>query len=330
MAVPVIELSALSETLQDIARAAASQLWNGYQKAKADGVPSEVAIQRLEDQIELENPNSPVLLAASRGSREVTNRLRNVYHTLNEDWSAGLAAMKADPKTFQFLPKIANQYLTLEEAGYRVSLDDLNRKIVRAASTAERPYPELDTLENQIRQEQRLRRSTVEQKQSIGQKSEGAKNNVMLVWIATFVKTCKDCLKLHGTMKTRLEWEQGGIKPGSGSTVCGFNCQCHLVPIRQLRSRLMLDEGMDDIDVRDELVRRTENGLQLQKERVEAMAKKRGKEYSEDYAQALQGQVQSARFNPYLESGSRTNIYLNKLPAKGVPKAFVEKIVVRK
>jgi hypothetical protein len=48
-------------------------------------------------------------------------------------------------------------------------------------------------------------------------------------WSAVLVKTCPDCLKRHGQVKTWEEWEAEGM-PRAGATVCRENCHCVLIP----------------------------------------------------------------------------------------------------
>jgi hypothetical protein len=48
-------------------------------------------------------------------------------------------------------------------------------------------------------------------------------------WSAVLVKTCPDCLKRHGQVKTWAEWEAKGL-PRTGQTVCRENCHCVLIP----------------------------------------------------------------------------------------------------
>jgi hypothetical protein len=163
------------------------------------------------------------------------------------------------------------------------------------------------------------------------------------MWTAVFINTCKDCLRLHGKVKTRLEWEQGGVIPGSGQTICGLNCKCSLLPIETMRRSLGVTDTKrvtdpkggstlkpkSEKEIIKEINQRSGNGIKLQRKRVEEMAKKRGKQYSEEYKNQLLGQVQGERFNPYFESQQRTNLYLRKFPKTGVTKKFKEEIIVR-
>lgn len=48
-------------------------------------------------------------------------------------------------------------------------------------------------------------------------------------WAAVLMKTCPDCLALHGTVKTWEEWEDEGM-PRHRDTVCRHNCRCMLIP----------------------------------------------------------------------------------------------------
>jgi len=53
----------------------------------------------------------------------------------------------------------------------------------------------------------------------------------MFMWQAISSNICKDCVALNGQVRTYLEWMEYGL-PGSGHTVCGNNCKCQLVKVR--------------------------------------------------------------------------------------------------
>ena len=329
MATPSIELNSLLGAIKQISNTFAVDLWNDFQKQKADGTPTSTIIQRYKEQTVLNQPLSPVISTSNQLAKETTNKMRNIYHTLQQDWSSGLSAMKADPANYQFLSRVGNNSLTTQQAGYTVRLDDLGRKIVTLSEESGTAYKDLDILEEQIRKSKRVERLSAEELNTVGNKSRETKKNVMLLWVATFVNTCKGCQKQHGKMKTKLQWEQGGILPGSGKTECGNYCQCHLYPSRNLKIRFGLDEETNDSSLQQEFKRRTGLGISLQKQRIKEMALKRGKKYSEEYTTQMLGQIQSQRFNPYLATASRSNLYLRKFPKSGVTKTFKETVTVR-
>jgi len=54
--------------------------------------------------------------------------------------------------------------------------------------------------------------------------------NARMTWITVSGEgTCPDCAPMHGQTKKNSEWDGG--RPGSGWTVCGGSCKCHLVPV---------------------------------------------------------------------------------------------------
>jgi len=54
-------------------------------------------------------------------------------------------------------------------------------------------------------------------------------------WVAVLVRTCKDCLGLHGKVKQWEDWEQSRFGlPRSGGTRCRQNCQCVLVDAKSV------------------------------------------------------------------------------------------------
>jgi hypothetical protein len=335
MSVPVIELDALLKSLEATIDLTFTELQRRYNQATADGATPNTAIQRLIDEIRLDQ--GTIVAASNRMASEISQSTRNVYHTLQQEWSSALGAAKTDPTKFHFLSKVGKNWVTSQQAGYTVSVDDLGKRIVNFSDGGDDEA--IDAIENQIRQKRRIERLQREGQQpqiiQEGRESAETKHDVNLIWIAVFVNTCKDCLRLHGTMKTRLEWERGGIRPGSGHTVCRNNCQCHLVPAKTMGKRLYAEdpqiaERLSDSQIRNETIQRTERGIQIQKERIKEMAKKRGKQYSDSYEEQMLGQVQADRFNPYARTGARTNLYLRKIPKNQVTKKFIENVQVKK
>jgi hypothetical protein len=331
MAVPKIEIDALLKSMENIIKNTFFRLQNEYNQAIADGTPPNVAINRIRDQIVLEQGS--IIQGASAMASETSKKMRNIYHTLQQEWSTALTAAKKTPQTFQFFSKVGKNWVLPQEAGYTVTTDDLNRKIINFSDNRDRDS--IDALLEQKRQQRRIERLSAEQRSIVAGQSANDKENVNLIWIAVFKNTCKDCRRLHGTMKTRLEWEKGKIRPGSGDTICGHNCQCHLIPARTMGNGLFANEpekvaDLTDAQIRTETLKRTETGIKVQKERIKEMAKKRGAKYSKEYEEQLLGQVQDEKFNPYAQSGARTNLYLRKFPKNPVSKKFKENVIVRK
>lgn len=101
-------------------------------------------------------------------------------------------------------------------------------------------------------------------------------DNQEFTWVATMVKTCPDCVELHGVSKTYREWQEEG-EPNIRPTICTLNgyCHCQLVP----------NSGMNDAD-RTAIT----EPIQLQKEKIAAYEKEKGP-LSDGYKDALLGQA---------------------------------------
>jgi len=64
---------------------------------------------------------------------------------------------------------------------------------------------------------------------------DDAAGDPLLMWVAMLVKTCNDCLPLHGAVMHQSQWEERGLVPGPGGTMHeGWNseCQCKWVAVK--------------------------------------------------------------------------------------------------
>ncbi len=111
----------------------------------------------------------------------------------------------------------------------------------------------------------------------------GYGEKTLYTWTAVFVRTCKDCIALHGTTKTMKSWEFSGT-PKYAGTVCDGYCQCVLLP----------NEVMPD---KAEL----RNPLRIKGERIRKEEKKRGKKYSPAYREQIVGNLNNPDFRKTLK-----------------------------
>lgn len=121
-----------------------------------------------------------------------------------------------------------------------------------------------------------------------------ARQEQRLMWVAIFVNTCEDCINLSGEVKTLAGWRSDGHWPGNGHTRCGANCKCQLVPVETMQARFGGESEQ-------QIQQRLENGIQLQKRKIEELEALRGAKFADStYAQKM-GQVRNDFFNPTFE-----------------------------
>lgn len=99
-----------------------------------------------------------------------------------------------------------------------------------------------------------------------------------LMWQAIFIKTCPDCIALHGRTMTRQDWEDTGGFPREGRTVCQSHCVCELIPVSVMPSQ-----------------KKMRKPIQIQGERIRRAQKKRGKRYSKSYKTQMLGQINAPK-----------------------------------
>lgn len=54
----------------------------------------------------------------------------------------------------------------------------------------------------------------------------------IFMWVARLRRSCRSCEERHGQLFALDQWEAVG-KPGDGTTLCGMNCECSLLPVPQ-------------------------------------------------------------------------------------------------
>lgn len=146
--------------------------------------------------------------------------------------------------------------------------------------------------------------------------AEGQREAVRLMWVAIFVNTCPNCISLSGSVRTLSEWKASGYWPGNGATVCDANCKCSLVPVDTMRARF---GGETEAQIQ----KRLENGIQLQKKKIDELEQVRGEKYAESTYTAMIGRVRDSFFNPSFEE--REPLFIKSVPNK-LPKAFEENV----
>lgn len=106
------------------------------------------------------------------------------------------------------------------------------------------------------------------------------KTKDLMMWTAVFVNTCPDCLKLHGQVKTRANWDATGGGPNERDTVCTIHGQCHcnLIPADTMPSK---DDMLDPIKIQSKRIRKAE--------------KKRGKNYAPSTKASFLGQINNPK-----------------------------------
>jgi hypothetical protein len=153
---------------------------------------------------------------------------------------------------------------------------------------------------------------TLDEKRQTAMANERAETELM--WMAIFTNTCIDCIGLSGQVKTLAEWKASGYWPGNGHTRCGANCKCQLVPTTTLQERFG-GESVESIQAR------LQNGIQLQKRKIEELETIRGEKFAgSTYDQKL-GQVRSEFFNPNFEK--REPLFIKTEP-KSLGNAFIK------
>lgn len=270
------------------------------QAGRAAGTPDSVIIKGILGAQELTDEGKPVFPTNSTMRRkrgmvdDIQGRIRQVYSTAQ----ANLGAALDRPIPFDGILPTSQGYEVPENFK-----DPLDRALARAEVRAER-------------MEDEFQRDVV-----------ANKGLVRMIWIAAFVNTCKDCIRLAGQTKTFEEWERSGFWPGNGRTVCGENCQCHLAPARAIEERFNIRQrdaqGNLFSDEKREGILKTmlENGIKLQNKKIDELVKRRGEDYAESTRLQFLGKIRSDEFNPGFEK--REAVFKKKVP-KSIGNKFKE------
>lgn len=272
------------------------------------------AIQALATQL-VDRIRRDIVISRNEGTPDNTIKLR-VKERINgpgaDPISGIIRAVKAESiaavrRTYQTTSTLAQtaietntpiNYILPEERGYKFNLDENGRRVY---TLGENPRT------------QRARNARA-QAQAAGQ-------DIPLMWVAAFRNTCPDCISLNGQVKTKEEWDQGGILPGNGRTRCGEHCQCHLAPVSRLANRFEI-EGTEQEKIR-QLQSRIGNGIKLQKKKIEELENIRGRKFSESYKTQLMGQIKTPFFNPNFQDREA----LFKTNSRGAD-AFAKKVII--
>ena len=118
--------------------------------------------------------------------------------------------------------------------------------------------------------------------------SESA-DDIQETWICTLIKTCNDCLPLHGKTMFHSQWEDRGLLPELMHDGWTSSCQCNLVPLGD----------NDTQEIKDELAaplvrirQKTETGLKVSRRTARSVAAydiERAKKAVEEAQNTLEG-----------------------------------------
>lgn len=107
------------------------------------------------------------------------------------------------------------------------------------------------------------------------QAGEYDRSNDTLMWQAMFVRTCPDCMGLHGQIRTRKTWNIIG-GPNERATLCTIRGVCHCVLV-------LADTMPSKAEMREP--------IKIQQERIRKAEKKRGKKYARSTRLAYLGRI---------------------------------------
>jgi hypothetical protein len=302
---PNTEISLIISRLNESIRSLVVNLKDEILTGRAAGVPDQTIIQRLLERITIDIdgkvsiPTDATAVIRRAMAEKTTGRVRQVYSTTQ----GRLAASLDNPRALdEILP---------ENQGYRFT-GEVNDRLDEALSRAE---SDLEHFEREFEREE-IREHGQER----------------MIWVAAFVNTCKDCLKLNGKVMTFGEWEQSGYWPGNGSTVCKEHCQCHLAPVRRMAERYNLlqkdasGQLVSQQKIEKQLQTMNQNGIKLQMKKIREIEKERGKRYATSTRQQMLGQIRTEEFNPNFRK--RESVRLRKVP-KTMPKKFRQELKKR-
>ena len=264
MAGTSLELSLLTDKLNELSRQMVIEMRDLLIKNRGNNVPDQSIIARSTEQFANQDGNLAAL--SKKISKTAVDTNRGIYQTMQSQLSAAMEEGLDPTETFNELRQI------------EVDLSPRQTDEARAARA--------------------LRRQA---------ELNGRIKNNKLIWVAVFVNTCKDCVRLAGQIKTYDEWQQSGILPGNGNTVCGGNCKCHLAPVNTLAKTL----GIQGTETQKgkEIQSRLGEGIKIQNKKIDELEKLRGAPYAESTKAQLLGQIDSKRFN----KGTKNNpIYPKK------------------
>lgn len=131
------------------------------------------------------------------------------------------------------------------------------------------------------------------------EKEFGFDDITLYTWQAVFVRTCPSCIELHGTTKTRAEWERLGT-PKVFPTVCNGHCQCILMPTEAMPNKAEMRRP-----------------VQVEATRIRRAEIKRGKDYSPSYRSQILGNLNNEEFRKSLRKLNIKNSEFRKLSKVG-------------
>jgi len=114
----------------------------------------------------------------------------------------------------------------------------------------------------------------------------------LFMWNSVGSETCRDCLARHGLVKTWAEWERLGL-PGSGATICLFNCRCALLPVSNAQS-------LYGVSSNSALTRKARSPIRARSREIKKMQRERGKEFAASTFASKLGQFREVGASPTL------------------------------
>lgn len=245
---------------------------------RAAGTPDETILKRIRARQAIPTDRLTALKKAM--TNDVTGRIRQVYSTTQAELSTALSHTR--------------------------KLDD----ILKPENGFKIPRSKRGPLDAAIERAERKGRVFDEVRQREWVANEG---QVRMVWVAAFVRTCRDCISLAGQIMTFDQWKQSGFWPGNGATICGERCQCHLAPVDAIANRFdLVRPGKTQPQIEKDLTGMMQNGVKLQEKKIQDLERLRGQKYAKSTRLQMLGQVRTKFFNERFDK--RESLFLRKVP----------------